>query len=38
MMTKMVKNLMKNQKITFEEAAGVLEIPKRMLGKMKAMV
>ena len=38
MMAKMLKNLMKNQKITFEEAVAVLEIPKRMQGKMKAMV
>lgn len=38
MMAKMVKNLMKNQKITFEEAVVVLEIPKKMQGKMKTMV
>ena len=37
-MAKMIKNLMKNQKITFEEAAGVLEIPEKMQGKLKAMV
>ena len=38
MAIKMVKNLMKNRKMTFEEAADVLEIPERMKGKMKTMV
>ena len=38
MAIKNVKNLMKNQKITFEEAVAVLEIPKRMQAKMKNMV
>jgi len=38
MAIKTVKNLMKNQKITFEEAVNFLEIPKRMQGKMRSMI
>ena len=38
MAIKTVKNLMKNQKITFEEAVTFLEIPKRMQGKMRSMI
>jgi len=38
MALKNVKNLMKNQKITFDEAVAFLEIPKRMQGKMQSMI
>lgn len=38
MALKNVKNLMKNQKITFEDAVAFLEIPKRLQGKMKSMI
>jgi len=38
MALKSVKNLMKNQKITFEEAVAFLEIPKRMQGKIQTML
>ena len=38
MALKNVKNLMKNQKVTFEQAVVILEIPKKMQGKMKALV
>ena len=38
MALKNVKKLMKKQKLTFEQAVAVLEISKKMQGKMKAMV